>query len=85
MAAVNDKVNDKVLLDNRSKCWAARDAFFSCAETHGERSCWRTRRAYVSACPASWVEHFDKKRADAALVAALLEKQKTPQQLKPET
>ena len=75
-----EAVNDQVLQQSRKNCWTARDAFFACAEQHGDRACWRTRRAYTAACPASWVAHFDKKRAEAARVAALLEKQSRPQE-----
>ena len=73
-------VNDKVLEQSRKKCWLARDAYFACAAQHSDRSCWRARRAYTAACPASWVAHFDKKRAEAARVAALLEKQSRVQE-----
>jgi hypothetical protein len=68
--------SEVVLESARKKCWAARDAYFACADASS--FCFLSRRAFTSACPSAWVRHFDKKRADSARVAALLELQANP-------
>lgn len=37
------------------------------------RSCARSRKAYESACPASWVVHFDQTHAHNKAVSQFLE------------
>ena len=73
----SDGTDPSVLQASRVKCWAARDAYFACADAAG--SCWRLKRAYSAACPAAWVKHFDKGRADRERLAAVLAQQKGPQ------
>lgn len=73
-----------VLLARRTACWAARDAFWACADASLDAAtswgCWRLKRAYHAACPPSWVKHFDAKRVAKQRVAAALARstQNTP-------
>eukprot|EP00047_Mylnosiga_fluctuans_P012857 m.28132 g.28132 ORF g.28132 m.28132 type:complete len:78 (-) comp4501_c1_seq1:133-366(-) len=51
--------------DERAACWDARDDYHNCLvlRKESEESCKAARAAFEKACPASWVKHFDKKRA----------------------
>ena len=54
-----------MLVEERKKCYEARDAYFSCLDANGGRRQRRAlRKLYEKHCPSSWVKHFDKKRAE---------------------
>ncbi|QDZ19639.1 cytochrome oxidase c subunit VIb [Chloropicon primus] len=67
----------------RRACHDARDAFYKCLEDSGvpdwrrgdavPRSCAKSRKAYESECPASWVVHFDQTYAHNKAVAQFLQ------------
>lgn len=42
--------------EGREACWAARDAFFRCLDTHGgdASKCKKQRAHYENICPKSW-------------------------------
>ncbi|KAH9050378.1 cytochrome oxidase c subunit VIb-domain-containing protein [Lactarius deliciosus] len=62
--------------EDRSKCWEARDAYFTCldaaevvvAGTEGSK-CAAERKAYEQNCAKSWIDYFNQRRV-------LAEKQK---------
>ncbi|KAI9454806.1 cytochrome oxidase c subunit VIb-domain-containing protein [Russula earlei] len=62
--------------EDRSKCWEARDAYFSCldtaevvvAGTEGSK-CASQRKSYEKNCAKSWIDYFNQRRV-------LAEKQK---------
>lgn len=54
----------------RERCHAARDAW----DAAGGRASGKERRALEEACPVSWVRHFERKRAQRASVAQLVER-----------
>ena len=73
--------------ESRARCHAARDAYYvaACARTEpanasgsgaaaaaAAAACVTLRAAYDAACPRSWVEHFDAKRAEDAKVRRVL-------------
>ena len=67
--------------ESRARCHAARDAYVAACERAGPASgsgsgasaaCVTLRAAYDAACPRSWVEHFDAKRAEDAKVRRVL-------------
>ncbi len=47
----------------REQCWKARDAFWDCMNSNGEKAelCKSTRAAFEKMCPGTWVKHFDRK------------------------
>jgi hypothetical protein len=68
-----------------ARCVAqARDAYYACADSTSAFPCWRARRAFAAACPAAWVKHFDKKRADKERVAQALQLLTQPRFSKPQ-
>ncbi|KAF8476827.1 cytochrome oxidase c subunit VIb-domain-containing protein [Kalaharituber pfeilii] len=57
----------------RTRCWAARDAFFACLDAHGiidslkghevaTAHCGKQDIAFKNECAGSWVEYFKKRR-----------------------
>ncbi|KAL7423664.1 hypothetical protein Q5752_001246 [Cryptotrichosporon argae] len=60
--------------DERTQCWAARDAYFACLDHNGvvqpgegelgdaRGVCRRERGAYEGSCSRSWFEYFNKRR-----------------------
>ena len=66
----------------RERCRAARDAYHArgCGDVEEEgtvraregSACEGLRRAYEEACPRSWVEHFERGRAEEAKLRAVL-------------
>ncbi|KAI0269084.1 cytochrome oxidase c subunit VIb-domain-containing protein [Russula aff. rugulosa BPL654] len=62
--------------EDRSKCWEARDAYFSCLDTaevvvpgtEGSK-CASQRNTYEHNCAKSWIDYFNQRRV-------LAEKQK---------
>ena len=65
-------------------CAQARDAYYACADSTSAFPCWRARRAFAAACPAAWVKHFDKKRADKERVQQALQLLTQPRFSKPQ-
>lgn len=67
-----------VLKEDREKCYAARDAYYKCADAAGSgtpgwtsqvspgqlihKKCAKKRAEYEKLCKGSWVKHFDKLR-----------------------
>lgn len=56
-AAISPRVPNR---EERQQCWAARDQFFSCLDTHrpddpSPSDCAELRRRLYAACPAVWV------------------------------
>lgn len=51
-------------MEERKACWAARDEFWRCLDTHTEDAprCEKLRRSFESLCPQQWVKYFDKRR-----------------------
>ncbi|KAF6209975.1 hypothetical protein GE061_015730 [Apolygus lucorum] len=52
---------------SREKCWMQRDQFWDCLNANEstpkeKNPCSELRALYVSACPAQWVKHFDRRR-----------------------
>jgi hypothetical protein len=63
-----------MLVEERKKCYEARDAYFSCLGANGGRRHRRSLRGlYEKHCPPSWVKHFDKKREEDEKLRKLLE------------
>jgi hypothetical protein len=63
-----------MLVEERKKCYEARDAYFSCVDANGGRQQKRAlRKLYEKHCPSSWVKHFDKKREEEDKLRKLLE------------
>ena len=63
-----------MLVEERKKCYEARDAYFSCLDANGGRRHRRSLRGlYEKHCPPSWVKHFDKKREEDEKLWKLLE------------
>ncbi|KAI1714011.1 cytochrome oxidase c subunit VIb domain-containing protein [Ditylenchus destructor] len=52
------------LSTDRKKCHASRDFYFECLEKNGEKKekCKNEYRQFERDCPASWVQHFVRKR-----------------------
>lgn len=44
-------------MEERKACWAARDEFWRCLDTHTEDAprCEKLRRSFESLCPQQWV------------------------------
>ena len=47
--------------NERSKCWAFRDEYFKCLDSNN-KECEEMLLQFKKHCPASWVDHFIKKR-----------------------
>ena len=63
-----------MLVEERKKCYEARDAYFSCLDANGGRRQRRAlRKLYEKHCPSSGVKHFDKKREEDEKLRKLLE------------
>lgn len=63
-----------MLVEERKKCYEARDAYFSCLDANsGRRQRRALRKLYEKHCPSSWVKHFDKKREEDEKLRKLLE------------
>lgn len=58
---MSKKVDDPPLLADRKRCWAAKDAYWSCLDSHrgDESKC--DRSEFEKNCPKVWVGHFDRK------------------------
>jgi len=51
----------QVGLVNRERCWNARDAYHACLRDP-QKVCDGAFSTYASACPRSWLLHFEKRR-----------------------
>lgn len=63
-AGANQAKGERFLRKNERKaCWEARDQFWECMRKSGEdaNKCKVTRESFQSLCPATWVDHFDRK------------------------
>ena len=47
----------------REACWKVRDAYWDCFSVSDEvqELCMSQRKAFVAACPKTWVGHFDRR------------------------
>jgi cytochrome c oxidase assembly factor 6 len=70
--------------DARDRCWAARDAFYACADEHEHEHdggagavaadgspapCAALRSAYEAVCLKSWIRYFDDQKRIRGAVA----------------
>mmetsp|Transcript_31677 Transcript_31677/g.79568 ORF Transcript_31677/g.79568 Transcript_31677/m.79568 type:complete len:87 (-) Transcript_31677:1024-1284(-) len=63
-----------MLVEERNKCYTARDAYYSCLDEAGpKRAVKSALKEYKRACPGSWVKHFDDKRETELRVKIVLE------------
>mmetsp|Transcript_14458 Transcript_14458/g.34874 ORF Transcript_14458/g.34874 Transcript_14458/m.34874 type:complete len:101 (+) Transcript_14458:243-545(+) len=67
-----------MLVEERNKCYTARDAYFACLDATPSASAAKRvlrslRGEYEAACPSSWVKHFDKKREEDNKLNKLLQ------------
>lgn len=67
-----ERVDDRVLAEQRKRCHAARDAAYECEEKHPASECAELRKRFEEECPSIWVRHFDRKRDQEAKMSRLM-------------
>jgi len=59
-------VERRVFTNQRELCWEARDEYFACLDKHGDdnkQACAALHDVFNERCFASWVKHFEARRA----------------------